>query len=206
MAYTAQLASLAGIFLISCISPGPDFVAVTSNALMRRKAGVGAAVGVAASHVIWSSLAVFGLGLILAEIAWLYAAVRYAGAAYLIYLGAKMLWGARHAAPAMTVDKAADISWAQAVRRGFLVGMTNPKATAFFGSLFVTLLPVGAPNSVHVATVAIVAVVSCGWFTTLAVMFSHRAVRDRYQRIRRPMDALTGAVLFSLGVRLAVAR
>ena len=209
MNYTAQLAAIAGVMLLACVSPGPDMLAVTSHAFARRRAGVFAAAGIATSHAIWATLAVFGLGLILAQLAWLYEAIRIAGGVYLLYLGGKTLMGLRRSAgvsePAAPVSAAAkSASGAHAYRRGLLVGLTNPKAAAFFGSLFVTLLPAHAPLWVHGATIATVAGVSIAWFTSIAQLFSTGGVQRGYAKLRRPVDALMGAALVALGARLAL--
>lgn len=72
----------------------------------------------------------FGLGLLLTQIAWLYEAIKLAGAAYLIYLGGKMLLSSRRSKAAVpaAIPKRGRGS---AVRVGFTVGMTNPKSAAF---------------------------------------------------------------------------
>lgn len=200
--------------LLACISPGPDFVAVTAHALRSRRAGLGAAVGVTGACAVWSTLAVFGLGVVLARMAWGYELLRLVGAAYLVYLGVRMLYSVRKpAAPSAepAAGAARDVgigapAFLPSVRRGFLVGLTNPKSMAFFGSLFVTVLPVAAPAWVHAATVAVVIAVAIGWFSVLAVIFSSPGVRMVYARLRRPFDAVMGAALIGLGVKLAVSR
>ncbi|WP_233625924.1 LysE family transporter, partial [Burkholderia multivorans] len=93
MSYVPQLAAVGGVMLLACVSPGPDLIAVSSHALGNRRAGLLAALGIASSHAVWAAMAIFGLGLIVAKLAWLYEAIRIAGAAYLIYLGIKSLSG-----------------------------------------------------------------------------------------------------------------
>lgn len=206
MSYLPQLAAVAGVMLLACASPGPDLIAVTSHALAERRAGVYAALGIATSHALWSALAVFGLGLILTELAWLYGAIRIAGAAYLVYLGIKTLAGLRKSDGAVRADAAPVRSGRHAYRRGIVVGLTNPKAMAFFGSLFVTLLPAHAPGWVHGTTVAVVAAVSVSWFSSMAVIFSTERVQRGYHRLRKPIDAVMGSILIGLGAKLAIDR
>ncbi|HYG42864.1 MAG TPA: LysE family transporter, partial [Bordetella sp.] len=91
MEYLSQLLTLSGIVLLACISPGPDFVAVTSHALNDRRSGMFVGLGIACAVVVWASLAILGFGLLIKELFWLYETIRLAGAAYLIYLGARML-------------------------------------------------------------------------------------------------------------------
>nr|WP_240164555.1 LysE family translocator [Pantoea sp. Ap-967] len=191
--------------LLGCVSPGPDFIAVTSNALVSRKRGLGVALGTSVGIAIWAILAVIGLGVVLATVAWLYDAIRVVGAAYLLYLGGKMLLSARRPYQAMEV-RTAKRTDTPAPRVGLLVSATNPKAAAFFGSFFITVLPVDAPSWVLVAAVVVVTVVSFVWFSTLALMFSTAGVRACYAKVRRPIDAIMGAILVGLGLRLAFVR
>lgn len=91
-------------------------------------------------------------------------------------------------------------------QRGLMVGLTNPKAAAFFGSLFVTVLPAHAPLWVLAATIGIVASISLGWFSTLAILFSTQRVQHGYNRLGKPIDAVMGTLLISLGAKLAMGR
>ncbi|MDD2926047.1 LysE family transporter [Rhodoferax sp.] len=206
MDYFPQLAAVAGVMLLGCISPGPDLMAVTSHALTQRRAGLWAALGIASSHALWATLAVFGLGLILTQVAWLYGAIRIAGAAYLVYLGVKTLLGLRQSMSQMETAAMPVRSGWQACQRGLMVGLTNPKAAAFFGSLFVTILPAHAPLWVHAATIGLVASVSLAWFGSMAMLFSTQRVQHGYHRLRKPIDAVMGTILIGLGAKLAVDR
>src|SRR5690606_25022403 len=207
MDYLSQLLTLSGIILLACASPGPDFVAVTSHALSNRRSGVFVGLGIASAVVVWATLAILGFGLLIKELFWLYEAIRMAGAIYLVYLGSRMLIGVfkgKYDQQDMTgvSTQRAGQSW----RIGFLVGITNPKTATFFATLFVTLLPVGAPPLIYIAVVALVGSITCLWLCLLASVFSIGRVRSIYASIRRPVDALMGAALVGLGVRMATSR
>ncbi|MBP6018418.1 MAG: LysE family transporter [Burkholderiaceae bacterium] len=202
MDYLPHLLTVAGVMLLACISPGPDLLAVTSHALTRRDSGLGVATGIAVSHTIWAALAILGMGVIVAQLGWLYGVIRIAGAGYLIYLGGKMLMGARKPATQTVIKHATVRSPSASLRVGLLVGLTNPKAAVFFGSLFVTILPLHAPLWVHGATLGIVGGVSAIWFYSMAALFSTGRVQQGYNRIRRPVDAVMGGLLVALGVKL----
>ncbi|ARK98200.1 LysE family translocator [Burkholderia pseudomallei] len=207
MNYVPQLLALSGIILLACASPGPDFVAVTSHSLSERRSGVFVGLGITCAVAIWASLAVFGFGLLIQRFFWLYEGIRMAGAAYLIYLGVRMLVGALRArAGTQVIAEAPPLGAGQAWRRGFLVGITNPKTATFFATLFVTLLPVGAPPWVYAAVVAVVVCITGTWMCLLASFFSVRIVRAAYARVRRSVDALMGVALVGLGVRMATSR
>lgn len=192
-----------GVVVLAYASPGPDFVAVTAAALTSRRTGLGCALGVAGASLIWAGAALAGLGLVLTRIGWLYEAIRLAGAAYLIYLGGRMLLGALKPAAAARIVAHGDAGFGQGFSRGFLVNLTNPKAAAFFGSLFVSLLPGDAGIAAYAIALATVGGVAFGWFGLVAVLFSGERARGVYQRLRRGLDAAMGAALVALGARLA---
>lgn len=204
MDYVPQLLTIGAVMLLACVSPGPDFIAVTSNALVSRSRGIGVAVGTSAGIAIWV-LAIVGLGVLLSTVAWLYDAIRVVGAAYLIYMGIRMLLGTRRPYAALEISKTQNTTTA-APRVGLLVSATNPKAAAFFGSFFITVLPAHAPGWVMAAAVVVVTLVAFAWFSALALMFSTARVRAFYAKVRRPIDAAMGAVLVGLGLRLALVR
>ncbi|CAB3746706.1 LysE family transporter [Paraburkholderia humisilvae] len=206
MNYVPHLALVAGVMLLACVSPGPDLMAVTSQALARRRAGLLAACGIATSHALWATLAIFGLGLVLAQLAWLYGAIRVAGALYLIHLGIRMLASLGKPAGSLDVSAASASTALGAYRRGLFVGLTNPKGAAFFGGLFVTVLPAHAPLWVHATTVAAVSIVSLGWFNAMAFVFSMQRVQYGYGRIRKIVDGTMGTILIALGAKLALDR
>jgi len=206
MDYLPSLATIAGLVLLGCISPGPNFMVVTSTAMsVSRGAGVFAALGVALASLTWASLAVVGLALVLQQAAWLFTALRLAGAGYFVYLGIKIIVGARKPMPLPGRDAALAYA-ASSVRSGFLTSMTNPKAAAFFGSLFAVTLPVGAPAWVYGATLAIVTALSIAWHCGLALFFSLSRVQAAYRRFKAAISAVMGGVLVLLGVRLLVTR
>lgn len=203
--YFAELATISLVVLLACMSPGPDFIAVTSNALSDRKRGLLVAFGISIACAIWAALAIFGLSIVLTHLSWFYDVLRLVGAGYLFWLGGKMLLSARKRQQSINV-KRIESALHTAFRTGFLVGITNPKSAAFFGSLFVAVLPPQPPLWVHATTISIVLVVAMAWFGCLAVLFSIRRVRDSYQIVRRPIDAVMGVVLMGLGARLAMSR
>jgi len=206
MEYLPSLATIACLVLLGCISPGPNFLVVTSTAMsVSRGAGLAAGLGVALASLTWASLAVAGLALVLQQAAWLFTALRLTGAGYLVYLGIKIILGARKPMPLPSRGEVT-ASAASSVRSGFLTSMTNPKAAAFFGSLFVVTLPVGAPAWVYGAVLAIVTVLSATWHCGLALFFSLGPVQATYRRFRAGISTVMGGVLVLLGVRLLVAR
>ena len=207
MEYLGVLGGIAGLFLLACLSPGPVWLVITSTSIsVSRRAGVLTGLGVAGATLTWATVAMLGFGLLLAQLTWLTTAIKLAGAAYLVWIGARMIAGARHPPPAAGPLPIATYEGWTALRRGYLASITNPKAAALFGSIIVVMLPGHAPDWVYAAAVALLAVLSAGWHCGLAVVFSVASVQAGYRRAKAKIDTAIGAVLIALGGRLAVSQ
>ncbi|QJP17321.1 LysE family transporter [Starkeya sp. ORNL1] len=195
-----QLLAIAGVLMLGVISPGPNFAIVTSTAMTAsRRAGVLAGMGLAAASCTWALLAIAGLGIVLTHAAWVYTAVRVSGAAYLIWLGVKLVLGARK--PMATATEVG-IKAAAAFRKAYLVSMTNPKSIAFYGSIFSIMVPAHATAWFYVAVVIIAGTVSLAWYCGLALLFSQGSARRIFARAKTPIEATMGAVLIGMGGKL----
>lgn len=199
-----RLLPIAGVLFLGVASPGPSFALVTATAMgVSRRAGVLTGLGFAAASCTWSLFAVAGLGIVLAHAPWLYTAVKLVGAAYLIWIGMKMLLGARKP---MAVARGDDASGLTAIRKAYLVSMTNPKTIAFYGSIFTVMVPTAAPLWFYVAVVVITAIVSGAWYCSVALMFSHGVVRRAFAKAKTGIEATMGVVLIGMGGKLLLSR
>ncbi len=204
MNHLLQLLAIAGVLFLGVLSPGPNFAIVTSTAMTAsRRAGILTGLGLAAASCTWALLAVAGIGLVLARFPEIVLAVRVAGAAYLVWIGIRMLLGA--ARPMPEAGRTAT-SVAAAVRKAYLVSMTNPKAIAFYGSIFSIMVPAAAPWWFDVAIVAIAALVSAAWYCSLALLFSQAATRRLFARGKTAIETVMGLVLIGIGGRLFLGR
>ena len=87
--------SLALLGVLIVISPGADFVLVLKNSLnLGRKAGILTALGISLAIGVHIGYSLLGISYLISQNEWLYRLVRYAGAAYLVYLGIKSVFGA----------------------------------------------------------------------------------------------------------------
>lgn len=203
MEYFGVLLTIAGSLALAIMSPGANFALVTSVALgASRRAGVMTGLGLALASLTWSLLAVAGLGIVLRNVPWLHEGLRWAGALYLVWLGMHMLEGARRPVRMGALDK--PISSLAAMRRGYLVSITNPKAVAFYGSILALLIPGDAPHWVYGTTVALAAVISAAWYCSVALLLSHASVRQQFLRGKTVIEAVVGVSLLVLGSRMLV--
>jgi len=147
-----------------------------------------------------------GLGVVIARLPALYTALQVAGALYLIWLGVKMLVAALRQREALANHRVPSMSAREAVRHGFLTNILNPKSIAYYSSIFVVLLPSHASSWLLAAAVGTALCVSAIWWMSVALFFASNPIRESYRRARRWIDAVMGAVLIGLGVRLAFSR
>jgi threonine/homoserine/homoserine lactone efflux protein len=204
MGYLGALALLAGAHTLGVISPGPNFLLVSSTAMNQsRRAGVVAGLGVAAGAITWVALTLSGLGLVISHLPQLYDAMRLVGAAYLIWIGGKMAWKA--GAPMRPVATTTSGAWVNA-RRGWLVTMTNPKSLAYYASVFAVLVPAHAPMWVYVAAMGVTSLISCVWYCGVAWLLSGEAARRAFLKARPAMETVIGLFLVALGIRMFVIR
>jgi threonine efflux protein len=202
------LSGIAAVHLLAIASPGPTLLVVASHAIAyRRNDGFLIVLGVLFATATWASLAAAGLGTMIAQFSWLYLGLRIAGAAYLIYMGVRMLLSAaRGAAVDLKSNSRPAASGWRAVRAGFLTNISNPKVIAYYASLFGVMIPTDAPGTMFAAAVATAIMVSAVWWSFVIVFFALPVIQKGYVRTRRWMDGMMGGFLVILGGRLLVSR
>jgi threonine/homoserine/homoserine lactone efflux protein len=195
-----------GVAVLVIVTPGQDTVLTIRNTLVGgRRAGAFTALGVAAGQATWTLAASAGIAAVLVASEPAFVALKICGAAYLVYLGAQALWSAvRGGSPRDVHARATGLAPAAALRQGVVSNLGNPKMAVFFTSLLPQFAP--AEGSAFLAMLAL-GLVFCTmtlvWLTAYACAVAAAGDFLRRSPIRRTLDALTGAVLIALGLRLA---
>jgi RhtB (resistance to homoserine/threonine) family protein len=205
MAY--EFLSLMAVFLVAAVTPGADFACVTRESVVYgRRAGILAAVGVGSAILFHVSYTVLGIGLIVAQSIIAFTIVKWAGAAYLVWLGIHSM---RAPAPAASAADAGEREPRPALRSlsiGAMTNLLNPKATLFMVSLFSTIVSPTTPIAVQFGYGAAMSVVLAAWFTVVALFFTTQAMRAAFARLGRWFNRATGLMLIGLGIRVALQR
>ncbi|WP_406482522.1 LysE family translocator [Streptomyces platensis] len=212
-----QLIAFTGVAAGMVAMPGADFAVVVRNALDSRRAGVAAAVGVAGGLLVHTALAVAGLAAVLVAVPALFGAVQLLGGIYLLYLGVGALVAAvrRRGTPdgAATAPAVAPADGPAArpgtagrsLRQGFLTNALNPKAPVLFLSLLPQFVPAGEPALPRTLLLAtMVVAMALVWFPAVALLVDHLGDWLRRPRVTRALEAVTGALLTTLGGILLV--
>jgi threonine/homoserine/homoserine lactone efflux protein len=200
----ALLAFVAVAAVVIC-TPGQDTALLVRNTLSGgRSSGIATAGGVTLGILMWAVAASAGLAALLQASAPIFEALKLAGAAYLVYLGAQSLRGAvSRQGHGRTTAGRGPLSPRRAFRQGVLSNLGNPKIAVFFASLLPQFAPDGAASfAVLLALGLLFCAMGLVWLTLYAVAVA-RIERLFTSRVRRWLDAITGVVLVALGLRLA---
>jgi threonine/homoserine/homoserine lactone efflux protein len=205
--------SFLAVAAVVIATPGPDTaLTIRSTLLGGRRAGVFTALGVSSGQAVWTIATSAGLAAVLAASEPVFRAVKLVGAAYLVYLGAQALLAAvrmrgegHGAAPEDAPDSR--LAAPVAFRQGLISNLTNPKMAAFFPALLPQFVPAGdAAFAALLLLGFLFSSLTLAWLTAYAFAVAKAGDFLRRPRIRRVLEAATGAVLVALGIRLATER
>jgi len=203
----SELVAFLGVAVLVIVTPGPDTALTIRNTLLGgRPAGIATALGVVSGQAVWALATSVGLVALLLASEPAFAAVRIAGAAYLIYLGLQALVAAFRSSGngRVVAGPRRHLPTRTAVRQGLISNLGNPKMAAFFPSLLPQFVPAGEPTFLPLLLLGLVfCSLTFVWLSAYAVVVARAGDLLQRPRIRRAMEALTGAVLVALGLRLA---
>jgi threonine/homoserine/homoserine lactone efflux protein len=201
-----ELAAFLGVSALVIVLPGQDTVLTIRNTLLGgRRVGVYTALGVSSGLLLWAVAASAGLAALLASSEAAFAALKLAGAAYLVWLGLHALARAlRDDDDALEMRPSAQLAPGTAYRQGLVSNLGNPKIGVFFTSLLPQLTPAGGASFAFLLGLGLLfCLMTLAWLTGYAAVAARAGDVLRRGRVRRVLDSLTGAVLVALGLRLA---
>lgn len=217
----ADALTFLGIVVVLTVTPGVDMALVMRTVLRDGMHAVWPTLGgVFSGMAVHVTLCVLGLSVVLRESDTAFASVKYAGAAWLAWLGVSSILAARRASPRVQVAAAADVDvdaplpvarpvvtgWRRHYVRGLLTNLLNVKIALFY----VAFLPQFAPSGesfapVALALAAVQASIGFAWLASYGLLVERtgQALRD-LPRVRRVFERATGVALLGFGIRLAM--
>jgi threonine/homoserine/homoserine lactone efflux protein len=188
------------VALVVIVTPGQDTALTIRNTLLHgRRGGLLTAAGVATGQAAWALAAGAGLAALIVASRPAFVALRVAGAAYLVYLGVRALWSAVSGAGHGTRAAGRHAPF----RQGLLSNLGNPKMAVFFTSL---LPQFAASFASLVAHGLVFSALTLVWLSAYATAVARAGDVLRRPRVRRTLDAVTGAALVAFGARLGAER
>jgi threonine/homoserine/homoserine lactone efflux protein len=203
------LLAFLGVAVLVIVTPGPDTAVTIRAALVGgRRAGVMTASGVITGQACWTLAASAGITALLVASEPAFLALKFAGAAYLVYLGLQALVAAvrgRGTPLGRDSPDAPRLPAATAYRQGLISDLGNPKMAAFFTSLLPQFGTTDAGPSfwLMLALGLLFCLLTWLWLVLYATVIHRLGDALRGSRLRRSIEAVTGTVLVALGLRLA---
>lgn len=207
MTITQALLAFITAASILTITPGVDTAMVLrSGASAGARPAAYAAAGVALGCLVWGVGVSVGLGALLAASQLAFTAVKWAGAAYLIYLGIKLIVHPRERFEAPEAGSSPIDPW-QSLRQGLLTNLLNPKVGVFYITFLPQFIPAGANVALFSFLLAAIHVLlSLIWFAMLIAATVPLGRVLRRPRVIRAMDRVTGGVFVAFGAKLALSK
>jgi threonine/homoserine/homoserine lactone efflux protein len=198
------LLSVAALWALAAISPGPNFLMTVRVALTRsRHAGLSAIAGIALGTAIWGAAGCFGVQALFVAAPWMYLALKILGAAWLTFIGMQLLWRSSRADPDTGEGVDAEVPRTSAFWVGLATTLANPRSAVSIASIFATTMPADASLALSLVVIAVMVGVSSGWYGIVVYLFTLPQVSAAYRRARRWIERVTGACFILFGARLA---
>ena len=203
----AEYVSFALFAALLAVAPGPDtFLTLRASVVGGRARGLSTTLGITVAGTIQGLLAATGLGAILLHAEPVFLTIRWAGVAYLTWLGLTAIRDAlRRDGSVWAVGSGGpSVSAARAFRQGFVCNITNPKVLAF--NLAVLPQFVGDGHGVPLLVAYALTLVAIGAIVLLTLVQIAASAADRLARpsFRRSVDGATGVVMLGFATALAV--
>lgn len=208
--YWLEFSQVALAHLLAVASPGPDFAIVLRQSLTRgRRTAVWTSLGVGTAILLHVTYSLLGLGILIRGSELWFNIVKYAGAAYIAWIGIKSLGAKPRVDPPL--EQRGVLLPAQGTngRGAFVVGLLtnalNPKATLFFISLFVLVVDPRTPKLIQAGYGLWMALATAAWFSLVSVIFTQAQIRRKFLRHGHWIDRALGVVFLAFAASLAFA-
>ncbi len=197
------------IGLAGAMSPGPDFVITVRNSIVHsRRAGILTGLGITAGLCVHMTYCMLGIAVVISQSIIMFNTLKYAGAAYLIYLGYKSLrsQGYGNGEKTYKANGQKSLSSFAAFRSGLLTNLLNPKATMFFLALFTQVIDPRTAFSILMLYAATIVATGFGWWLFVAIVLTNRSIKNIFLGFSKWIDRACGGLMIALGLKIALSK
>jgi RhtB (resistance to homoserine/threonine) family protein len=203
--YMSEIIAVSTIALFMAMLPGADFIMVTRTSISKgRLPALYMSLGMALSVCIHASYSIAGLAVVIANSAWLFSAIKYLGAAYLIYLALQLLTS-RDILEKGEDSASTHMSSFNALRAGFTCNILNPKTSIFFLSIFTQVVSIDTPLIMQASYGLIIILAHFIWYSGVTLLLSHPGILPYFNKHKQKIDKIAGFVLMIIAIKLALA-
>ena len=199
-----QLLVIVSVTCLVMVIPGPDMVLVLRNTFVAgRRAGLRTSCGVLAGNLVHITSGLLGIGWLISKSILAFAVLKYAAAAYLIYLGVMSLRsGGTTLEPGRVEGGRSGRHW---FLQGFVSNVLNPKGALFYLGVFTVVIAPGTSAATMLVLVCSMMLVSASFWLLFVSTLDRPVVRERIAQSQRAVNRVSGGLLILLGVRVAFA-
>ena len=196
--------TLAGVHLLASMTPGPDFLLVSTTAAQyNRKSALAAASGITAGVAVWALFALTGLTFILHKMHALQQIIQIMGGAYLCWIGVQMV---RQKAMSHGEEQRSatndNLNPGRLFLRGLFTNLANPKVFIYFSSVFSLFVSDEFSSLIRWSLLFILVMISFLWFCAVVLFFSHPAIKVRFQQFSHSINRCAGIIFIVFGLHL----
>jgi RhtB (resistance to homoserine/threonine) family protein len=200
-----QILIIVSVTFLVMVTPGPDMVLVVRNTLVGgRRAGLQTSAGILVGNLVHVTYCLLGIGLLISRSIVAFSMFKYAGAAYLIYLG---IVSFRSGAKTLTTR---DMDGLQSSRTWFVQGLVNnllnPKGTLFYLGVFTSVITPDTSLRVMLLLILSMTLVSASFWLNFVYTLDRPILREFVERTQQTVNRVLGVLLVLLGLRLATAQ
>lgn len=204
MSFLEGLLTLTLIHFIATVSPGPEFMLISKEALSRgRKAGFISLAGTLCGlsiHILYSA---FGLAAVISQSPYALLVIQVFGGCYLIYLGVNGI-RSKPLQPESSPQISSTANNFHLFRTGFFCDLFNPKAPVYFISLFTFVLSPELPANQIVLYGALIMSIHLVWFSLVVLLLSSETVSNRFRGISHWVDRVLGGAMIAIGMKVII--
>lgn len=209
MSFLLQWGALFLIQSAATMSPGPAFAMTLRNATSGdRKAGILTSVGLGLGVGLHVLFVIFGISVLVAGSPLLYDIIKYSGAAYLIFIGAKSVLAKKRSDEAFTPlnTKIKNPSPWRRIQNGLLTNLLNPKAFVFFTAIYAQFITPETPWAISTTFLLTSVFIEMTWFSLVTLFLTTPKIRAAFMKLSHWIDRISGGLLIALGVKLALSK
>ncbi|MEV5989079.1 LysE family translocator [Streptomyces sp. NPDC052051] len=210
MAISTSLWSFALVVGLLTLTPGLDTALILrTSAVGQRRRAWGVVLGIQSGTLLWGALTSLGVTALFTASHLAYVTLRWIGAAYLVWMGVRMLRDTFRGLPTTGVSESDLLTAKDSVtggwRQGTLTNLLNPKMGAFYVAVLPQFVPAGANHFTMGLLLTTVHIVIGLMWSAVLIGFA-RVLHGwlRKPQARRLLDRITGTVITAFGIRLAL--
>lgn len=201
-----DIVAFLAVFTLAIVSPGPNFILVVNRTLScNRAAGVWTSLGVAVGSAFYGLCGLLGWIVLLDSLEHFGYLIRLVGGGYLVFLGCQMVMNyCRSKLPPVLNRQEPILAVRPAILMltGLATNLSNPKAWAFYLSLFTAVLAPGIPLWAKIVLNLAIFCISFGWYALVAILLSNSSIQPGFRALQNVVQGLLGGALVWLGLQL----